>query len=135
MDVVICSNGVDSIIASEICTPYSEMVNLHVQCKVEYNMEFRAVNQDQVMYSCVDWRNQSDKSRALCAVIEISSQRQNGEQFVPGLGLLIGISVKITLPLNGSEPSRGIKFKINSCKKEINHPCFVLERSGMLRSY
>lgn len=117
MDIIVRSNRIDTIIASEICTPYSQMVHFDIQRKVEYDMEFGAIDQDQVVNSCVDWRYQSDKSRALSAVVQKYRQQQNRIERAQRPSLLIEISVDITLSLNSSKSRSGIKFKINSCKR------------------
>ena len=49
MNVVIRSNCVDTIVATQITSPDGQMICLHIDRKVKNNVEFRAVHENQVV--------------------------------------------------------------------------------------
>lgn len=54
MNIVISSNGIDSIIAAQIRTTNSKMVHLYVLSEVENKVKFWTVDQQQIMKACID---------------------------------------------------------------------------------
>jgi len=56
MDPVVLANSIDAVITSKISSTDSEMINFDISSKLEDEVEFWTVNQDEVMEAGVDWR-------------------------------------------------------------------------------
>ena len=55
MDPVVLTDGIDTIVASEIGASDSQMVDLDVLGEVKDEVELRAVDEDEIVKAGVDW--------------------------------------------------------------------------------
>jgi hypothetical protein len=55
MNVVICSNGINAIVATQVRPADGQVIYFDVQDEIKHNVKFRTVNQNQVMDSGIDW--------------------------------------------------------------------------------
>lgn len=62
VDPVIRAHYVDTIIRAKVSASNCQVVNLKVDSKVEDDMEFGAVNQNEIMNCSVNGRDQADQS-------------------------------------------------------------------------
>jgi hypothetical protein len=67
MDPIILTNGVNAIIASKIGSADSEMINLNILPELEDEVEFRTVDQNEIMEAGIDWRYDADQAGTLRA--------------------------------------------------------------------
>lgn len=55
MNVIISSNRVYTIVATQICPTDGQVIYFNVQDEIEHDVKFRTVNQNQVMDSGIGW--------------------------------------------------------------------------------
>lgn len=66
---VVGTNSINAIVATKISTSNREMINLHVEREVNYDVELRTVDKDKIMNTGVDWLNQPDQTWSNRALI------------------------------------------------------------------
>lgn len=62
MDIIICTNDVDAIIAAKIGASNREMIHLYIDSKVKDYMKLWAVHQNQIMDRSIGRGNEPDKA-------------------------------------------------------------------------
>lgn len=55
MNVVICSDRINTVVATQIRSADGQVIYFDVQDKIEHNVKFWTVNQDQVMDRRIGW--------------------------------------------------------------------------------
>lgn len=65
MDVVIGPDSIDPIIAAQISTANGKVVRFNIHSKVQDNMEFRTVDEDQIVDRGIGRGDQADQARTL----------------------------------------------------------------------
>lgn len=65
VDPVVLANRVNSIVAPEIGSSDCEMVHFDVSPKLENEVEFRTIHQDEIVEARIDWRYDPNQTRAL----------------------------------------------------------------------
>lgn len=49
MNVVICADSVNTVVASKVCSPNRKVISLDVDSKIQDNMKLWTVNKNQIM--------------------------------------------------------------------------------------
>jgi hypothetical protein len=55
MNVVVRSNRINTIVATQVRPADGQVIYFDVQDKIEHNVKFRTVHQNQVMNRRIDW--------------------------------------------------------------------------------
>lgn len=65
VDPVVLANRINTIVAPEVGSTDGQMIHFDVSSKLEDEMEFRTVDQDEIVEARIDWRYNSNEARAL----------------------------------------------------------------------
>ena len=108
MNIIVCSNGIDSIIRSQVRPSNGQVIDFNIKCKIEDKVELGAVNQQQIVDCSIDRGDQSQHSRSIRtrkSAPEIGSMDGN---------LLPRNAVEVSLTLYCSKTILRIELKIDS---------------------
>lgn len=66
MDIIICPNDIDPIIAAKIGASNREVIYLYIDSKVDDDMKLWAVHQNQIVDRSIGRGNEPDEAWAIC---------------------------------------------------------------------